>query len=417
MLFHELPRRTSSLLIHVRWHIFVIWVKSILIPTRSTRMSKANNVTFITASHSSMEKEALHRQAGCRAGAGCKAGARAVLQDWGVVAQGYARHFSPNMRSGWGTFENVKDHKCIQASCDGLQAVCSELRMFSPKRWSACKASGSSICPSGLSQIAGEITEASEQPCKLIAYFFTSLLIVEGSHHVLCVGGRSPQAKPDASKIIPQDRSLAKRPVRPAYLSNAATLGNIEEPPSCMAKTLIGEHGKPTVCDPLPRKAARSGMHSSWAASWTERKSWKASSWALKRRSSKGACAKAWRWQSLKFSRPFPVTVNIQLVASLMLCWPSTRLTNWQWALARAPSEPILYAKLRMCSADFTYLLFFIDQRLKTLGTWCMQLWIRTRVWINLSLALSSEVENTRHLGKQGVFCNLTQSPENLISG
>lgn len=72
-----------------------------------------------------------------------------ALQDWGVVAQGYARHFSPNMRSGWGTFENVKDHKCIQASCDGLQAVCSELRMFSPKRWSACKASGSSICPSG----------------------------------------------------------------------------------------------------------------------------------------------------------------------------------------------------------------------------------------------------------------------------
>lgn len=118
-----------------------------------------------------------------------------------------------------------------------------------------------------LSQIAGEITEASEQPCKLIAYFFTSLLIVEGSHHVLCVGGRSPQAKPDASKIIPQDRSLAKRPMRPAYLSNAATLGNVEEPPSCMAKTLIGEHGKPTVCDPLPKKAARSGMHSSWAAS------------------------------------------------------------------------------------------------------------------------------------------------------
>ena len=77
----------------------------------------------------------------------------------------------------------------------------------------------------------------------------------------------SPQAKPDASKIIPQDRSLAKRPMRPAYLSNAATLGNVEEPPSCMAKTLIGEHGKPTVCDPLPKKAARSGMHSSWAAS------------------------------------------------------------------------------------------------------------------------------------------------------
>ena len=150
----------------------------------------------------------------------------------------------------------------------------------------------------------------------------------------------SPQAKPDASKIIPQDRSLAKRPMRPAYLSNAATLGNVEEPPSCMAKTLIGEHGKPTVCDPLPKKAARSGMHSSWAASWTERKSWKASSWALKRRSSKGAwaCAKAWRWQSLKFSRP-PVTVTVQLVASLMLCWPSTRLTNWQRALARAPSS------------------------------------------------------------------------------
>ena len=99
-------------------------------------------------------------------------------------------------------------------------------------------------------------------------------------------------------------------PMRPAYLSNAATLGNVEEPPSCMAKTLIGEHGKPTVCDPLPKKAARSGMHSSWAASWTERKSWKASSWALKRRSSKGACAKAWRWQSLKFSCPFPRDSN-----------------------------------------------------------------------------------------------------------
>jgi hypothetical protein len=34
-----------------------------------------------------------------------------------------------------------------------------------------------------------------------------------------------------------------------------------------------------------------------------------------------------------------------------------------------------------------------------------------------MSLALSSEVVRTRHLGKENVLCNVTQCPENFVAG